>query len=73
MEAIETRQLITYDDAMRLTGLSRRTFYRRLASEMMPIYMDSRDRRRRFINRTDLTRLVKRTDDNGREYDGSAA
>ncbi len=69
MEAIETRQLITYDDAMRLTGLSRRTFYRRLASELVPIYMDSRDRRRRFINRTDLTRLV----DTQESHDAEAA
>lgn len=59
MEAVETRQLISYETAMKLTGLPRRTFYRRLGSVLIPIYVDSADRRKRWLDRNDLDKLAR--------------
>lgn len=56
---MEPRHLITYSEALELTGLSERTFFRRLASENIPVHMDGRDRRRRLIDRADVERLIK--------------
>lgn len=53
------RELIPYDEARKLSGLSARTFYRRLASEAIPVFIDGRDRRLRLIDRDDVERLVK--------------
>lgn len=54
-----TRQLIGYEEAMRLTGLPRRTFFRRIATEAVPTHIDGRDRRRRLIDRADAERMVR--------------
>lgn len=59
MEAVEARQLISYDAAMQLANMPKRTFYRRLASGLIPIYMDSSDRRRRWLDRSDVMKLVQ--------------
>lgn len=73
MEATQTRQLLTYDQAMKLAGVSQRTFYRRLANGLIPIYTDPADRRRRWIDRRDVPLLQGQDMHYGREYDGSAA
>ncbi len=59
MEAVETRQLISYETAMKLTGLPRRTFYRRLGSVLIPIYVDPADRRKRWLDRNDVAKLAR--------------
>lgn len=59
MQATEARQLITYESAMKLANMPRRTFYRRLASGVVPIYIDPADRRRRWLDRRDVLKLVQ--------------
>lgn len=66
MQAIEARQLITYDAAMRLANMPRRTFYRRLASGIVPIYVDPADRRRRWLDRRDVMKLLEEVERSGK-------
>ncbi len=72
-EATETRQLIRYETAMQLASMPKRTFYRRLAAGLVPIYTDPNDRRRRWLDRRDVMRLKTQEIEPAREYDGSAA
>lgn len=59
MEAIEARQLITYESAMKLANMPKRTFYRRLASGVIPVYIDPDDRRRRLLERRDVEKITR--------------
>lgn len=59
MEAVETRQLISYETAMSLANMPKRTFYRRLASGVVAVYVDPGDRRKRWIDRNDVSKLVR--------------
>ncbi len=72
-EATETRQLIRYETAMQLAGMPKRTFYRRLARGLVPIFTDPDDRRRRYLDRRDVMRLKTQETEPAREYDGSGA
>jgi predicted DNA-binding transcriptional regulator AlpA len=59
MEATQTRELISYATAMQLTGLPQRTFYKRLKQSLVPIYFDSADRRKRWLDRNDVAKLAR--------------
>ncbi len=54
----EQRRLVTYPEAMKLTGLSQRVFYRRLARAGISIFVHDRDRRVRLLDRADLSKLT---------------
>ena len=56
---MESQQMITYPEAMKLTGLPARTFYRRIASVKLPVYMDGKDRRKRLLDRRDVAKLIR--------------
>jgi hypothetical protein len=53
------RQLVSYDEVLRLTDLHERTFFRRLKQVDIPIFIDPRDHRRRLIERRDIPKLVR--------------
>ncbi len=62
----QARQLVTYPDAMKLSGIPRRTFFKRLKGHNITVYIDSNDRRLRWLDRRDLETLaspVKRRGD----------
>ncbi len=55
---MDDNQLLPYDEAIRRSGLTRRTWYDRLRESGVVVYQDGRDRRRRLISAKDVERLV---------------
>lgn len=51
--------LVTFDEAQKLSGLPRRTFYRRLSDGSIRVFADGRDRRRRLVPVADLEKLTE--------------
>lgn len=51
--------LCTYREAMEITGLPERTFFRRLTRRDVRVFIDGRDTRRRLIARADLPKLIQ--------------
>ena len=54
----QARQLVTHTDAMRLSGLPRRTFFKRIKGHGIVIYTDPDDRRRRWTLRSDVEKIA---------------
>ena len=54
----QSRQLVTYPDALRLSGMPRRTFFKRIKGHDIAVYIDPDDRRRRWILRSDVETLA---------------
>ncbi len=54
-----TQALIGYDEALELTGFSKRTLINRIARTGVRIWVDGRDHRRRLIAREDVARLIE--------------
>ena len=54
-------ELVPYKDAIERSGLSRRTWYDRLreSRDMVRVYQDGRDRRRRLIDVRDIEKLAE--------------
>ena len=55
----QSRQLVTYSDAMKLSGMPRRTFFKRLKGHDIAVYIDPTDRRRRWLDRRDLEKIAE--------------
>lgn len=55
-----SRQLMTYLEAMKLSGVPRRTFFTRLKDRDIAVFTDPDDRRRRWILRSDVAKLTER-------------
>lgn len=51
-------ELIPYNEAIRISGLSRRTWYERIKEAGIVVYQDGRDRRQRLIDVRDLPKLT---------------
>jgi excisionase family DNA binding protein len=47
-------EFVTVQEAARLLGMGRMTFYRRLQDGVMPVYRSDRDRRKRLVRRADV-------------------
>ena len=54
----QARQLVTHPDAMRLAGIPRRTFFKRMKAHGIVVYTDPEDRRRRWILRSDIEKIA---------------
>jgi hypothetical protein len=54
----QSRQLVTHPDAMQLSGLARRTFFKRLKAHGIEVYTDPDDRRRRWLLRSDIEKIA---------------
>jgi len=54
----QSRQLVSHPDALRLSGLPRRTFFKRLKAHGIEVYTDPDDRRRRWLLRSDVERIA---------------
>ena len=54
----QSRQLVSHPDALRLSGLPRRTFFRRLNAHGIEVYTDPDDRRRRWLLRSDIEKIA---------------
>lgn len=54
-----TSELVSYDEAVRITGLSWHTLRRRLASHGIQVFLDPVDSRRRVFERAALDRIVQ--------------
>ena len=52
-------QLVTYAEAMRLSGLRQRVFYERIKDRGVAIFADPADRRRRWILRSDIEKIAE--------------
>lgn len=72
MESMQTRELVSYATAMQMAGLPERTFYKRLKQSLVPIYFDSADQRKRWIDRNDIPKLIQ-AQGAGRSTESSAA
>lgn len=59
MEPIESRQLLTYQAAQRLSGWGRRAFFERLKEHGIVGYVDPVDRRRKWLDRRDVLRIAR--------------
>lgn len=51
-------ELIPYNEAIRISSLSRRTWYERIKEAGIVVYQDGRDRRQRLIDVRDLPKLT---------------
>ncbi len=52
-------ELIPYDEAIKRSGLSRRTWYERIRETGVVVYQDGRDRRLRLIAEPDIAKLLQ--------------
>lgn len=55
----QARQLVSYPDAMKLSGMPRRTFFKRLKGHDIAVYIDPDDRRLRWLDRRDLEKIAE--------------
>lgn len=55
---MDDSQLLPYSEAIRRSGLSRRTWYDRLREAGVVVYQDGKDRRQRWIAAKDVEKLV---------------
>ncbi len=55
----QARQLVSYTDAMKLSGVPRRTFFKRLKGHAIAVYIDPDDRRLRWLDRRDLEKIAE--------------
>lgn len=56
---MESRQLLTYPDAMQVAGIRRRTFFKRIKERGIAVYIDPTDRRLRWLDRRDIEKLTE--------------
>ena len=50
---------VTVQEAARMLGMARMTFWRRLREGAMPVYRSERDRRVRLVKRADVERMLE--------------
>jgi excisionase family DNA binding protein len=50
-------EFVTVQEAARILGMGRATFWRRLREGVMPVYRSERDRRVRLVKRADVERM----------------
>ncbi len=55
---MESRQLVTYPTALQLTGLKRRTLFKRMREHGVLPLVDPNDRRLRWLDARDVARLA---------------
>ena len=52
-------EYVTVQEAARMLGMARMTFWRRLQEGTMPVYRSERDRRVKLVRRTDVEALMR--------------
>jgi predicted DNA-binding transcriptional regulator AlpA len=56
---MESRQLLDYPTALKLTGLARRTLFKRMREHQVVPYVNPADRRLRWLDRRDIEKLTQ--------------
>lgn len=59
MEAIESRQLLSYQEAMELANLAERTLYKKIRQHGIPVYIRASDRRVKLLDRNDVLKIAR--------------
>lgn len=56
---IQPEKLISYAEAQQRVNFSRRTFFKRLKDEQIPVFIGGTDRRQRLIDERDLAKMTQ--------------